>query len=177
MRLFLFIILFFTFNIFFVSARSKESKVDTIVNSVMTVAENFGKYVEQYEAEIYMRTYIFTMRKNFLYKYAYRIPDFVLYDRKNKEAIIETLNRVHFQYPDNYDYTVTHINGTLTSKRDVFMLPFNLLNVNVYAEVTNDGSFLLPARFESKRYYKYVLQSVFEEKGKTCYVIRIFSRI
>ncbi|VBB44300.1 conserved exported hypothetical protein [uncultured Paludibacter sp.] len=155
----------------FVSAQDG-SKTDTIVYNAMNAAEKTSKLIENYDAETYMRTYILTLKKNFLYKYAYLIPDFVLYDRKNNEAVIETFNTVHFQYPNNYEYEVKNINGTLTSKKDILMLPFNFLNINVYDITTNDGSFIMPIRFETRKYYRYRYQNTFSENGKTYYTIQ-----
>ena len=38
-----------------------------------------------------MRAYVKTNKKNFLYKYTYLIPGFVLHDRKNEEGVIERI--------------------------------------------------------------------------------------
>lgn len=154
-----------------VSAKDR-SKTDTIVNNAMDAAQKYCKLIESYDAKVYMHTNINTLKKSFLYKYTYFVPDFVLYDRKHDEAVIETFSGMHYQYPNNYAYVVTDVRDSLSSKRNIMMLPFNYLNINVYDIVSNDERFLLPVRFETQKYYKYELINSFSENDNTYYIIQ-----
>jgi hypothetical protein len=137
----------------------------------MSTAEEYSGLVESFKAEVYTRTHIETIKRNFLYKHTGSIPGFVLHDPKNDEALIETLNTLRFEYPNNYMLDINHVTGTLTSRRDIDMIPFNLLNINVYGETTNDESFFMPTRFSTAKYYNYHLYTSFPENDRTCYII------
>ena len=164
-------ILLFCFLSIGLSAKKKTDS-DTIISKVISTVERHSKIISEYEADVYMRTYIHTLNKNFLYKYIYLIPNFVLYDKKNNEAVMESKGQLHYHYPDNYEYDLTHVYGTLTSKSDIMMLPFNLLNVNVYSDVTNDGRFIMPLRTRTRKYYSYRVQSSFRKNGSLFYTIQ-----
>lgn len=137
----------------------------------MSAAEKYNGLVERYESEVYMRTYVETLKKNFLYKYTYLIPRFVLHDPKSDEAVIETISTLKFEYPNNYIQNVKNITGTLTSQKDIEMIPFNLLNINVYGETTNTETFFMPVRFSTRKYYTYKLLSTTTEDNRTFYTI------
>ncbi|NMB50223.1 MAG: hypothetical protein GX997_07180, partial [Bacteroidales bacterium] len=127
--------------------------VDTIMKRVRSAAEKYNEWVQTYEAEVYMRTYVETIKKNFLYKFTRFVPHFVLHDPQSDEAIIETVSRLHYSYPYNYTHYIQYVTGSLTKKKDIEMIPFNMLNINIYAETTYDESFLLPLRDVSSKYY------------------------
>jgi hypothetical protein len=145
--------------------------LDTILQRTMSAAETHNRLVDRFEAEIYTRTYVETVRRNFLYRHAHLIPRLVLHDPKNDEALIETLSTLRFEYPNNYALDIRHVTGTLTGRRDIGMIPFNMLNINVYGETTNDESFFMPTRFSTARYYNYRLYGSFVENSRTHYII------
>ena len=145
--------------------------LDTILKRSMSAAEKYNGLVESYKAEVYMRTYVETIRKNFLYKYTHLVPRLVLHDPKSDEAVIETISTLQFNYPNNYAQNVKNVTGTLTSKKDIEMIPFNLLNINVYGETTNTETFFMPVRFSTRKYYSYDHFKTTIEDGKTFYTI------
>jgi len=73
-----------TFNGF---AMESGLPTDTILKRAMNAAEKYNDLVDNYTAEVYMRTYVETIKKNFLYKYTHHIPKFVLHDPGNDEAV------------------------------------------------------------------------------------------
>lgn len=137
----------------------------------MSAAEKYNGLVETYKAEVYTRTFVETIKKNFLYKYTHHIPQFVLHDSKNDEALIETISTLKFEYPNVYVHDINYVTGSITSKKDIDLVPFNMLNFNVYGETTNDESFFMPIRFNTKKYYTYSLKRVYEENERTYYSI------
>jgi hypothetical protein len=163
--LFLFIASFKSF------ALQPELPVDTVMKRAMSAAEKYNDLVESFSAEVYTRTYVETVKKNFLYKYTHLIPRFVLHDPNNDEAVIETISDLRFDYPNNFVQDVRHVTGTLTGKKDINMIPFELLNINIYGETTNDESFFMPIRFSTSKYYRYNLTRTFTENGKTYYSV------
>lgn len=145
--------------------------VDTVMIRAMSAAEKYNDLVESFSAEIYTRTYIETIKKNFFYKYTHLIPGFVLHDPHNETALIETISDLQFDYPNNYVQDIRHVTGTLTGRKDIDMIPFELLNINVYGETTNDESFFMPIRFKTSKYYRYTLARTYIENERTYYTI------
>ncbi len=166
------IYIFITFIVSFSSSTFGSTlPVDTILFRAMNASEKYNELVESYTAEVYTRTYVETVEKNFFYKYTHLIPQFVLHDPKNDEALIETISDFRFDYPNNHVQDIRHVMGTLTSQKDVEMIPFKLLNINIYGETTNDESFFMPIRLSTAKYYRYSLYETFEENEKTYYHI------
>lgn len=153
-------------------ASEPEIPLDTILKRTMNAAEKYNNLVDKYSAEVYTRSYIEAVKKNFLYKYTHLIPQFVLHDPDNDEALIETISDFRFDYPNYYVQDVRHVTGTLTKQRDIDLIPFKLLNINIYGETTNDESFFMPIRFSTAKYYRYELYQTFNENNKTYYNIR-----
>ena len=145
--------------------------LDTVLKRSMSAAEKYNGLVENYTADVYMRTYVETLKKNFLFKYTHLVPRFVLHDPKSDEALIETLSTLSFTYPNNYLQDIKNVTGTLTGKKDIDMIPFYLLNINVYGETTNTESFFMPVRFSTARYYTYHLRQTQFENNKTYYTV------
>lgn len=144
---------------------------DTILSRAMSAAEKYNELVENYIAEVYVRSYVETIRKNFLYKYTHLIPDFVLHDPENEDAVIETISDLRYEYPNTYVQDIRHVTGTLTKKKDIDLIPFELLNINIYGETTNDESFFMPIRFSTAKYYRYTLYQSFTSNNKEYYNI------
>lgn len=153
------------------SSFSGNLPADTVLNRVMSAAAKYNELVESFEAEVYTRTYVRTVKKNFLYKYTHFVPRFVLHDPKADEALIETVSTLKYDYPNNYVQDINYVTGTLTRKKDIDMLPFHLLNINIYGETTNDESFFMPLRFSTAKYYNYKLDRTYIEDNKTYYTI------
>jgi hypothetical protein len=137
----------------------------------MNAAEKYNDLIDNYTAEVYTRTYVETVKKNFFYKYTHLIPRFVLHDPDNDAAVIETISDFRFEYPKSYVQDIRHVTGTLTNRKDIDMIPFELLNINIYGETTNDESFFMPIRFNTAKYYRYTLYQTITENDKIYYNI------
>lgn len=160
------------------SVFGKESAtIDSVLHQTMTFSQKYSEAIDSYDADVYLRTYSNTEKKNFLYKYLYRIPNFVLYDHKSNNAIIETMNEVHYRYPDNYAFDVHDANGTLVSSENIFMIPYNFLNINIYSKYTNDKRFFMPLRFSTKKYYRYTLVDVYKQNGTNYFKVKYMPKI
>lgn len=145
--------------------------LDTILKRTMSASQKYNQLIEHFDAEVYMRTYVQTVKKNILYKYTHLVPNFVLHDPQANETLIETFSDFQFDYPNNYKQDIKYVNGTLTRKKDIDLMPFNFLNINVYGETTNNESFFMPISFSTSKYYKYDLVQTYNEKEKTYYTI------
>lgn len=169
-------IVILTLFIFLFSTTSKifsqqEESIDTILDKTMIAAEKYSEVVEKYEAEIYMRTYIQTLKKNFLYRYTHLIPKFVLHNKNGTDGLIEVLSDLKFHYPNNYTADIKQLGGTFSQKDAADMLPSNLLHLNLYNEMSSNERFFMPLRKNSKKYYKYELNRTFTKDGITFYTI------
>ncbi|MDY0181981.1 MAG: DUF5686 family protein, partial [Proteiniphilum sp.] len=137
----------------------------------MSAAEKYNELVENYTAEVYVRSYVETIRKNFLYKHTHLIPNFVLHDPDHDDAVIETISDLRYEYPNIYVQDIRHVTGTLTKKKEIDLIPFELLNINLYGETTNDETFFMPIRFSTAKYYRYTLYQHFSANDKEYYNI------
>ena len=85
------LVYFFIFLISITSRVFAAEPIDVILDKAMKAAEKYSQTVEDYDAEVYMRIYVKTLKKNYLYRYTYLIPKFVLHDRNSNEGLIEVL--------------------------------------------------------------------------------------
>ncbi len=163
----LFFLLISSFRLF-----SRETlPCDSILKRTMAAAERYNGLVEKYEAEVYMRTYVQTLKKNLLYKYTHHLPRFVLHNPNEDEAVIETISTLKYEFPNKYVQNIKYVSGTLTRKKDIELIPFNLLNINIYGESTNDESFFMPLRKTTAKYYRYKLTKTYTEKNTQYYTV------
>lgn len=166
----LLIILFLGFVFCSVQA-SDVPPVDSILNRVFEASDIYSKKIKSYDADVYMRALVETKKKNFLYRYSNAIPNFVLHDVKNDEAVIETVSKIKFKAPNSYLQNVNFVAGTLTKKSDIALLPLKFLSMDVYEETVPGESFYLPLRKKTSSYYEYILASVKEKSGRKFYSI------
>ena len=148
-------------------SQEKKETVETILEKAMKAAETYAEAVEEYNAEVYMRVYVETLKKNWLYRYTHLIPNFVMHNRKGDEGVIEVLSDLKFTYPNNYTADIKNLSGTFTQKNITEMLPINLINLNVYSEMSANELFFMPLRETSKKYYRYELKRTFTQNGTT----------
>ena len=165
-------IVYFIIFLFLVTLKAfAADPVDSILDKAMKAAESYSHLVEEYEAEIYMRTYVKTIKKNYLYRFTHLIPKFVLHDRNSNEGVIEVLSNLKYNYPNNYIADIKYIHGTFSQNKVVDMLPSNLLHLNVYNATSSNERFFMPLREASKKYYRYALQNTFTRDNMTFYTI------
>ena len=144
-----------------------EESIETILEEVMAAAEKYSESVEDFEAEIYMRVYVQTVKKNFLYRFTHLIPKFVMHDRHSNEGVIEVISDLKFIYPNNFTADIKNLVGTFSQKNVSEMLPSNLLYLNVYSKMSCNERFFMPLNKASKKYYNYELKRTFREDGLT----------
>lgn len=155
-----------------VAFANDNSKCDSIMHLVTQAAERYNNVTESYEAEVYMKTNVTTKKKNFLYQYTNLIPDFVISDPKNDEAFIESFSLLKFESPTSYSQDIKYINGTLTKKKDIALLPFRFISMDIYNESNHGESFYLPLRKSTSKYYDYhILFESEDDIGHRKYII------
>lgn len=148
-----------------------EEPIDAILEKAMRAAEKYSQTVEEFDADIYMRVYVKTLKKNYLYRFTHMIPKFVLHDRKSNDGLIEVLSNLKFNYPNNYLADIKHIHSTFSQRKVMEMLPSNLLHINIYSETSSNERFFMPLRKSSKKYYRYAIEDKFSNNGMTFYTV------
>ena len=170
MNLRTFLILIFSL-LFSVVKSANSLPLDTVLQNIFEASKEYRKIVKSYESDAYMRTLVETKKKNFLYKYTNAIPNFVLHDLKNDEAIIETVSKIKYKAPNNYHQNVNYVTGTLTKKSDIALLPLKFISMDIYEESVPGETYYLPLRKKSADYYDYEITSVDERWNKKIYTI------
>ena len=163
-----------TLFIFLLSIASKtfsETPLDSILEKAMKSAVIYSESVEEFEAEVYMRLYIETLKKNRLYPYTHLIPNFVLHNRKGEDGLIEVQSELKYNYPNNYTIDIKNIFATFPQKKVMEMLPTNLIHLNIYSEMSSNERFFMPLREASKKYYRYQLEKTFVLNDAVYYTI------
>ena len=162
---------FFIFLLTLTSKTIAETPIDSILVKAMKAAEIYSESVEEYEAEVYMRLYVETLKTNYLYRYTDLIPNFVLHNKNGDDGLIEVQSDVRFRYPNNYTIDIKHLFATFPQKKVVEMLPTNLIHLNVYSEMSSNERFFMPLREASKKYYRYQLEKTFSHDDNVFYTI------
>ena len=90
-----------------------EESIETILEEAMAAAEKYSESVEDFEAEIYMRVYVQTVKKNFLYRFTHLIPKYVMHDRHSNEGVIEVISDLKFIYPNNFTADIKNLVGKI----------------------------------------------------------------
>ncbi|MFV0391288.1 MAG: DUF5686 family protein [Paludibacteraceae bacterium] len=170
MRYTIFFIPVFLLNIFVAKAH-ENVHLDSILHCVYAASEKYSKQIKSYESDVYMRTFVNTKKKNFLYRYSNSIPNFVIHDVNNDEAIIETVSKIRFEAPNSYYQDVKYVTGTLTKKRDIALLPLKFTSMDIYEESVPGETFYLPLRVETSGYYSYQLVSENKKDSTKIYEI------
>lgn len=150
---------------------SDVAELDSVLTHVFESSEIYSQKIKSYNANVYMRALVETKKKNFLYRYSNAIPNFVLHDVKNDEAVVETVSKIKFEAPNTYHQNVNYVTGTLTKKSDIALLPLKFFSMNVYEESAPGESFYLPLRKKNSNYYEYILASVSEKSGYKLYTV------
>lgn len=148
-----------------------DEPIDTILDKAMKAAEKYAQAVEEFDAEVYMRIYVKTLKKNNLYRFTHLIPKFVLHDRNANEGLLEVISDLKFNYPNNYISDIKHIQSTFSQNKVAEMLPTNLVHLNIYGEASSNESFFMPLRKSYKKYYRYALESTYTQDNSTFYTI------
>ena len=149
----------------------QEESIDSIMEKSIRAAEFYSEIVEEFDAEVYMRMYANTLKKNFFYRFTHLMPDFVLHNKNEKEGLVEIISDLKFNYPNNYTADIKNITGTLPKKNIDNILPSSLVHLNVYNEMSSNERFFMPLRETSKQYYRYELKRTFTQNGVTFYTV------
>ena len=146
-----------------------DSKADSIILNVLNNKEVYGKYIEEFEAEVYVRGNTFVRKKNFLYRYA---PDFLYLDRKGQNNFIESIVNIHFRSPNHFIQQIKAINGPKIYIDDIRERVMQFLNMNIYNPTIFNSLILLPGKKDVSRYYRFEYVETIDTLGYSVHKIR-----
>jgi hypothetical protein len=157
-----------------IHAKDSYNKADSIVLKVMESRDFYGKYIDEYDANVYIKGNTQIKKKNFLYRYA---PDFLYLDRKGHNTFIESLIKVHYKSPNYFSQQILAVNGSRTHTEDIRERVMQFLNINVYNPDILDDQILLPGIKETFKYYRFEYISESDTLNHKIHKIKVIPKI
>lgn len=138
------------------TAQAKIELADSIIRRMHEAAAEYGDFVQEYHANLYIKTQLDIIKKNRGFRY---IPGLFRGKKDQNRYIMETYSDLHFTAPHIYDQKIKAFSGTLDDSRNI---PGTLdyFNLNVYAPYLLGEKLLSPLAPNSNRYYIYYIDSV-----------------
>ncbi len=150
----------------------KEDPVYAIMRKVIGLAPYHQNQVDAYEADVYLRGTLNILKiPRLISKHAAVSTNGKEYHLKTGDVFIEeSVNRIHFKAPDQYEQKVLSFRSTFPwNNEDVN--PIGLISSSLYApEVEGFISPLSPRAFS---YYTYRYEGFFDEGNRVIYKIRV----
>jgi hypothetical protein len=170
-----FLLLFFcVFPVFHAETKEPCGKADSIMLKVFEYQEYYRKYIDEFDADIYIKGNSHVKKKNILYRYA---PNFLYLDRKGRNTFVEVLLKVHFKQPDYFSHEVIAVNGARINTVDIQERVIQFLNVNIYNPKPVDDLILLPWTKGAAKYYHYEYISQIDIMNQIIYKIKVTPKV
>ena len=145
------------------------SKADTIIIKTLNSRVFYESYVDEYDADVYIKGNARVMQKNLLYQYA---PDFLYLDRRGGDSFVESLLNVQFKAPNHFVQQIKAINGPKIFTSDIEERVVQFLNVNIYNPTLFNNHLLLPDAKDVFRYYRFEYVECIDTLGFIVHKIR-----
>ncbi len=152
----------------------KEQYAGSIIQKVIDQAELHKGYIDEYEAQAYIKGISNTLKKNILFRIA---PDFFAADKKNNQTILETFVDVHYKSPNIFYQKIKAAKGTTSNTDDLQALAIKFLNVNVYNPTALDEEILMPLSRNAFKYYRFSHLSTNDSLGFLIHKIKVEPQI
>jgi hypothetical protein len=167
----------FVFTCFFLCplfSQNETNKADSIIIQALKHRELYGRHIQSYEAEVYMRGNSTINKKNILVRYA---PDFLYRDRKGNNHFTETFIQIRFNAPNLFTQQIKAINGTHSNTQDIQNRVMQFLNVNIYNPTLFNDLVMLPEIKNIHRYYHFEYVESMDTLGYSMHKIKIMPQI
>jgi len=164
---------FFSFNAVFCFGNGL-GKADSIIMKTLEFRDLYGKYIQEYDAQIYIKGNTQVLKKNKLFKYA---PDFLYWDKKGNNSFVESIVDVHYSAPNHFTQEIKAINGTKLNAEDIQERVMQFLNVNVYNPTIFNDRILFPTVKNPFKYYRFEYVNSIDTLEKTIHEIKIIPKI
>jgi len=171
---FLLIFLACSFPVFQAEAKEPFNKADSILSKVFIGQGFYGKFINEFDADIYIKGNSTVKKKNILYRYA---PDFLYMDKKGKNTFVEMLLKVHFKQPNFFSNQIVAVNGAKINIMEIQERVIQLLNHNAYNPKIVAGQILLPWTRGADRYYRYEYISQTDTLNRIVHHIKVTPKV
>lgn len=135
-----------------VCAQKSDAKADSIIRRMLALRPDYGRLLQNYQAEVYLKGYTKILTHNKLYSYA---PSLLYLDRRGKNPLIECLLDVHYRSPNIFTSKIKAIRGGQMANDDVNNRNLPFLNVNIYNPSVFDNQILIPDEKQLFDYYDF----------------------
>lgn len=136
-------------------------------------AAQYADFVHEYRAGLYIKAQLDIIKKNRGFRY---IPGLFRTDKHTNRYIVETFSELHYTAPNIYDQKIKAYTGTLKDARYIPGIT-DYFNINIYAPYMVGQKLLSPLAPDSRRYYRYAVDSVSRDSMKRMeYRIRFIPR-
>ena len=156
---------------YMVEARSEVH--DSILQRIFLYARAYSEQVRSYEAELYLKGVMHVHNRNRIIRY---VPSMFRFEKGVNDYIHESISDLHYTSPNIYDRKVRAVSTTLPGDNSRFFDILDYLKFNIYSPVTMDDKIVSPFRESTSRHYRFMLDSVFYERGEECMLIRVMPR-
>ncbi|GHT45463.1 hypothetical protein AGMMS49965_22420 [Bacteroidia bacterium] len=119
---------------------------------MLALRPDYGRLLQNYQAEVYLKGYTKILTHNKLYSYA---PSLLYLDRRGKNPLIECLLDVHYRSPNIFTSKIKAIRGGQMANDDVNNRNLPFLNVNIYNPSVFDNQILIPDEKQLFDYYDF----------------------
>jgi hypothetical protein len=157
-----------------VEAQEPYGKADDILSKMFEYQEYYGKYIDEFDADIYIKGNSYVKKKNILYRYA---PDFLYLDKKGKNTFVETILKVHFKQPDLFSHRIVAVNGAKINMIDIQERVIQFLKNNTYNPKIVDEQILLPWTKGAAKYYRYEYLSQTDTLNHVIHQIKVTPKV
>jgi hypothetical protein len=153
--------------------RLKESQLaDSVVEKTIFFAQAHSNLVHSYKAQLYMKGHLNIVKKNFAFRY---IPQMFKMKKGVDEYLVESNSDLHYTSPNIYDQKVQAVSGT-TSEGKFQATMCEYFHVNIYSSTLLGGKILSPLAVNARKYYRYVVDTVYHYDGHEDYKLRFIPR-
>lgn len=151
----------------------QKTSADSIMDKVIFYAPFYGRIVEDYQAELYIKGQINVKKKNAILRY---LPTMFHLEKGVREYMTETSSDLHFSAPDIYEQRVKASMGTTSGFWEADGRLLEYFHVNIYSSTLLYDKLLSPLAPTAKKYYKYHIDSIMGDVHNREYKIRFMPK-
>jgi hypothetical protein len=170
-----FLLLFFcVFLVFHAKAKEPYDKAGDILLKMFEYQEYYGKYIDEFDADVYIKGTGYVNKKNILSRYA---PDFLYLDKRGKNTFVESIIKVHFKQPDFFSHRIVAIAGAKVNINDIRERVIQFLSNNLYNPKIINGQILVPFAKDAAKYYHYEYLSQIDTLNHIIHQIKVTPKV
>jgi hypothetical protein len=157
-----------------IRAKNIYNKADSIILKVLENRDFYGEYINEYEANVYIKGNSYVKKKNILYRYA---PNFLYLDKKGNDTFMEAIVNVHFNMPNYFSQKIVAVNGSKINTDDIRKRVMQYLNVNIYNPTLFNNQVIFPGSKTVFKYYRFEYISQSDTLNYHIHKIRVIPKI